>query len=169
MVGITLSIFGRVDGFNALGLHRSVQIWHDGGALSAAFILPLWLWRILDLNDIRVLYLWRAAARLHSGCLQGQVSVALLRLSLGKKNTAQQKQHSFYDIMLIKIHPESLIEGHVEWYLYINYPWVRIESRLSPWMWSIRFNACRRKKKCYSRTLADAESRSHPKHLLVCV
>lgn len=41
MVGITLSLSCRVDGFNAMGLHRSVQIRHDGGALCAAFVFPL--------------------------------------------------------------------------------------------------------------------------------
>lgn len=82
MVGITLSLSCRVDGFNAMGLHRSVQIRHDGGALCAAFVFPLWLWKILDLNDIWVLYLWRVVARLHSGGLQAQVSIALLRCSL---------------------------------------------------------------------------------------
>lgn len=82
MVGITLSLSCRVDGFNAMGLHRGVQVRHDGGALCAAFVFPLWLWKILDLNDIWVLYLWRVVARLHSGGLQAQVSIALLRCSL---------------------------------------------------------------------------------------
>lgn len=41
MVGITLSLSCRVDGFNAMGLHRSVQIGHDGGALRAAFVFPV--------------------------------------------------------------------------------------------------------------------------------
>lgn len=41
MVGVTLSLSCRVDGFNAMGLHRSVQIRHDGGALCAAFVFPL--------------------------------------------------------------------------------------------------------------------------------
>lgn len=82
MVGVTLSAVCSVDGFGALILHRSVQIRHGGDGVCVAFIFLLRPRRLLQLNYIWVLYLRRAAARLHPGSLQGQVGVAVLSFGL---------------------------------------------------------------------------------------